>query len=65
MAAVIITQVKDRKEAEMLYSISKRFGKSKLLRVKSRENFYLAKLMQEAMGAETVSLDTVRKELRK
>lgn len=65
MQTLIITKVTNRKDAEMLYSISKRFGKAKLLRGKEQENLHLAQLMEEAMESETISLEKVHKELRK
>lgn len=65
METLVITKVSNPKDAAMLYNISKRFGKAKLLRGKSRENFELAKLMEEAMSSEDVPLEQVHKELKK
>lgn len=65
METLVITKVRNPKDAAMLYSISKKFGKAKLLKGKSRENFELAKLMEEAMNSEDVPIEKVHKELRK
>lgn len=65
METLVITKVSNPKDAAMLHSISKRFGKAKLLKGKSRENFELAKLMEEAMGSENIPIEQVHKELRK
>lgn len=65
METLVITKVTNSKDAAMLYSISKRFGKSKLLKGKSRENFELVKIMEEAMKTEDIPLEEVRHELRK
>ena len=65
MEALIITKVANLKDADMFVSISKRFGKTKLLKGKELENFYLAKMMDEAMDSVEVSMEQVRRELRK
>ena len=65
MEALIITKVANPKDADMFVSISKRFGKTKLLKGKELENFYLAKMMDEAMDSAEVSMEQVRRELRK
>ena len=65
MEILIITKVANPKDADMFISISKRFGKTKLLKGKELENFYLAKMMDDAMGSAEVPMGQVHRELRK
>ena len=65
METLIITKVANPKDADMFVSISKRFGKTKLLKGKELEKFYLAKMMDEAMDSAEVPMEQVHRELRK
>ena len=63
METLIITKVKNSKDADLLFNISKKFGRAKILKGKSRENFFLVKMMEEAMNSENIPLEQVHKEL--
>ena len=65
METFIITQIKNNKDTNVLLSINERFGKTRILKVKEKENFYLAELLDEAMKSDNVPLEKVHKELRK
>ncbi|MFI5164874.1 MAG: hypothetical protein ACHQHP_06480 [Bacteroidia bacterium] len=65
MEKFILTKVNNAKDAGIFLSISKRFGKTKLLRGKQLENFYLSKMMDDAMHSETIPAEQVHRELRK
>ena len=65
METLIITKVTNPKDADMFVSISKRFGKTKLLKGKELENFYLAKMMDDAMDSAEIPTEQVHRELRK
>ena len=65
METLIITKIKNIKDAPILLSINERFGKTRILRGKEMKNFYLAKLLDDAMRSENIPLEKVHKELRK
>ena len=65
METLIITKVSNPKDANIFLSISKRFGKTRLLKGKELKDFYLAKMMDEAMGSADIPLEQVHRELRK
>ena len=65
METLIVTRIKSAKDAKMLLSINKRFGRSKILKGKYLEDFYFAKELDKGMKSGNVSLEQVHRELRK
>jgi hypothetical protein len=65
MELSIVTRIKNAKDAKMLLSINKRFGRAKILKAKYLEDFYLAQELNKGMKSANVLLDQVHRELRK
>ena len=65
METLLITKIKNPKNASVLQTINELFGQVRVLKGKELENYYLSGMMNKAMKSKNVPMEKVRRELRK